>query len=119
MSTKDVEVFVGPCSKFVAGQGWTTEIPVKQIEAKGYHKETQLPTKCWFVDWCLGWGMREYKVTLVIYDCSLKKILSVHCERPHDARIFHSDDLDTNVFFNEQDALAYLKKKELEGSDGF
>lgn len=35
---KKTETFVGPCSKFVAGQGWTTEIPVEQIETKGYTK---------------------------------------------------------------------------------
>lgn len=39
MSTKEVETFIGPCSKFVSGQGWTTEIPVEQLSAKGYHKD--------------------------------------------------------------------------------
>ena len=36
---KEVETFVGPCSKFVSGQGWTTEIPVEQLKAKGYIKQ--------------------------------------------------------------------------------
>ena len=40
MSTKEVETFVGPCSEFVSRQGWTTKIPVEQIEAKGYRKES-------------------------------------------------------------------------------
>ena len=35
---KEVETFVGPCSKFVSGQGWTTEIPVELLHAKGYYK---------------------------------------------------------------------------------
>ena len=41
MSTKEVETFIGPCSKFISGQGWVTEIPVEQIEAKGYIKVDQ------------------------------------------------------------------------------
>ena len=36
---KEVEIFIGPCSKYITGQGWTTEIPVEQIKAKGYQKE--------------------------------------------------------------------------------
>jgi hypothetical protein len=35
---REVEIFVGPCSKYIDKQGWTTEIPVSQIEEKGYHK---------------------------------------------------------------------------------
>ncbi len=32
------EIFVGSCSKYIDGQGWTTEIPVKDLKAKGYYK---------------------------------------------------------------------------------
>lgn len=32
------EKFIGYCSRFVDGQGWTTEIPVKAINEKGYYK---------------------------------------------------------------------------------
>ena len=32
------ETFVGSCSKFVDGQGWITEIPIKQLNEKGYYK---------------------------------------------------------------------------------
>ena len=39
---KQVEVFIGPCSKFITGQGWTTEIPIKQLEARGYVKVDEL-----------------------------------------------------------------------------
>lgn len=116
---KEVETFVGPCSKFIAGQGWTTEIPVEQLKAKGYHKAPQLPTKCWEVYWLLGWGMKEHKVEGAHYDCTTGKILSVYCKHRSGISIFHQDDLATNVFFDEQEALAYLKKKEVEGSDGF
>ena len=35
---KEVEFFVGPCSKFINGEGWVTEIPVEQLKAKGYVK---------------------------------------------------------------------------------
>ena len=35
---KEVEFFVGPCSKFITGEGWVTEIPVEQLKAKGYVK---------------------------------------------------------------------------------
>ena len=35
---KKTETFVGPCSKFVSGQGWTTEIPVEEIKKKGWIK---------------------------------------------------------------------------------
>ena len=44
MSTemKEVEVFIGPCSKYITGQGWTTEVPVEQIKAKGYQKSEEI-----------------------------------------------------------------------------
>ena len=116
---KEVETFIGPCSKFVDGQGWTTEIPVEQLKAKGYHKELQLPTKCWVVDWVLGWGMTEYKVTRAYCDCISGKILTVYCESRSGTRLFHTEDLSTAVFFDEREASAYLKKKEKEGDDGF
>ena len=35
---KEVEIFIGPCSKYIDKQGWTTEIPVTQINEKGYIK---------------------------------------------------------------------------------
>ena len=38
MSNKAKETFIGPCSKYIDKQGWTTEIPVSQIEAKGYKR---------------------------------------------------------------------------------
>lgn len=38
----DKETFVGPCSKFVDGQGWTTEIPVQMLKEKGYVKVDEL-----------------------------------------------------------------------------
>lgn len=42
---KDKETFVGPCSKFVDGQGWTTEIPVEMLKEKGYIKIKDLNEK--------------------------------------------------------------------------
>lgn len=39
------EKFIGYCSRFVNGQGWTTEIPVKAINAKGYYKVDTDETK--------------------------------------------------------------------------
>jgi hypothetical protein len=43
---KEKEIFVGPCSKFVDGQGWTTEIPVEMLKEKGYVKaDEQLRNK--------------------------------------------------------------------------
>ena len=41
MSTKEVETFIGPCSKFVSGQGWTTEIPTEMLRAKGWIKREE------------------------------------------------------------------------------
>jgi hypothetical protein len=35
---KKTETFVGACSKYIEKQGWTTEIPISQIEDKGYIK---------------------------------------------------------------------------------
>lgn len=32
------ETFVGFCSEFIDRQGWTTVIPVKELNAKGYYK---------------------------------------------------------------------------------
>ena len=39
------EKFIGYCSRFVDGQGWTTEIPVKAINEKGYYKTEPEQTK--------------------------------------------------------------------------
>lgn len=39
---KEVEVFIGPCSKFITGQGWVTEVPIEQLKAKGYTKNDSL-----------------------------------------------------------------------------
>lgn len=39
---KEVEVFIGPCSKFITGQGWVTEVPIEQLKAKGYIKNDSL-----------------------------------------------------------------------------
>ena len=39
------EIFIGPCSKYIDGQGWTTEIPVKMLEEKGYVKAEELQKK--------------------------------------------------------------------------
>lgn len=36
------ETFIGSCSNFVGGQGWTTKIPVSQIKDKGYEKITTI-----------------------------------------------------------------------------
>ena len=49
MSTemKEVETFIGPCSKYITGQGWTTEVPVEQIKAKGYRKESDTAKEIW------------------------------------------------------------------------
>ena len=51
---KEIEVFIGPCSKFIAGQGWTTEVPVEQIKAKGYRKESDTAKEIfeWFEKHC-------------------------------------------------------------------
>ena len=35
---KEKETFIGHCSKFISGQGWTVEIPKIDIEEKGYLK---------------------------------------------------------------------------------
>lgn len=35
---KETETFIGACSKYIDKQGWTTEIPISQIEEKGYRK---------------------------------------------------------------------------------
>ena len=37
----DKEIFVGPCSKYINGKGWTTEIPVEMLKRKGYVKEEE------------------------------------------------------------------------------
>ena len=42
---KNKETFIGPCSKFVDGQGWTTEIPVEMLKEKGYIKIKDLDEK--------------------------------------------------------------------------
>lgn len=73
-----------------------------------------LPRRCWVVDWCLGCGMTTYKVVEAHYDCTTGKLIKIYCERPHSKAIFNSDELKENVFFNEQDALKYLKRKETE-----
>lgn len=39
---KEVEIFVGPCSKYITGQGWTTEVPVEQLKAKGWVKNEEI-----------------------------------------------------------------------------
>ena len=36
------EIFIGPCSKYIDGQGWTTEIPVEMLKEKGYVKAEEL-----------------------------------------------------------------------------
>lgn len=36
---KPVEIFIGPCSKWVDGLGWVTEIPIQQLKEKGYIKQ--------------------------------------------------------------------------------
>ena len=33
---------VGPCSKYIDGQGWTTEIPVEKLNKAGYLKAKDL-----------------------------------------------------------------------------
>ena len=35
---RSTETFIGPCSKYIDKQGWTTEIPVKLLNEKGYYK---------------------------------------------------------------------------------
>ena len=40
--TIKTETFIGSCSNFVSGQGWTTKIPVSQIKDKGYEKITTI-----------------------------------------------------------------------------
>ena len=32
---------IGPCSKWIDGEGWVTEVPIAQIEALGYKKVTE------------------------------------------------------------------------------
>ena len=39
---KEVEIFIGPCSKYITGQGWTTEVPVEQLKAKGWVKSEEI-----------------------------------------------------------------------------
>lgn len=61
MSTKRTETFIGPCSKYITGQGWTTEIPIEQIESKGYAQKAEIER------------LTEEKKTLVRLNQSLKK----------------------------------------------
>lgn len=39
---KEVEIFIGPCSKYITGQGWTTGVPVEQLKAKGWVKSEEI-----------------------------------------------------------------------------
>ena len=38
---KNTIKIIGPCSKWIDGAGWVTEIPIAQIEALGYKKLTE------------------------------------------------------------------------------
>ena len=38
---KNTIKIIGPCSKWIDGEGWVTEIPIAQIEALGYKKLTE------------------------------------------------------------------------------
>ena len=35
---REVEIFVGPCSKWIDGVGWVTKIPIQLLKDKGYIK---------------------------------------------------------------------------------
>lgn len=34
---------IGPCSKYVDGQGWTTEVPEKLLNDQGFYKKEDKP----------------------------------------------------------------------------
>ena len=74
--------------------------------------KVNLPSKCWDVDWCLGWNITEYSVTRAEYNCRTGKLIHLYAEKPHQKRIFNEHDLDEHVFFNKEDALNYLLKME-------
>lgn len=38
---KNTIKIIGPCSKWIDGAGWVTEVPIAQIEALGYKKLTE------------------------------------------------------------------------------
>ena len=44
---KRTEIFVGSCSKYIDGQGWTTEIPISQLTDKGYVNIKELKKAIW------------------------------------------------------------------------
>lgn len=35
---KEIVKIIGPCSKYIDGQGWTTEIPVDKLAEQGFYK---------------------------------------------------------------------------------
>ena len=74
-----------------------------------------LPDKCYWVYWCLGWCIDEYDIDEITFDYNKNTIIKIKCHRPHtytefDEEIFHT------VFFDlseAQRAVEELIEKDL------
>lgn len=62
-------------------------------------KSLNLPEKCYWVYWCLGWCIDEYDIDEITYNYNTEKIIEVKCHRPHQRTIFNEEVYDT-VFFD-------------------
>lgn len=74
-------------------------------------KSFNLPKKCYWVYWCLGWCIDEYDIVEMTYSYDTEEIVKVKCVRPHARREF-DEEINKTVFFDLSEAQKALSEFE-------
>lgn len=78
-------------------------------------KGLNLPSKCYWAYWCLGWCIDEYDIDEITFDYNKETITKIKCHKPHEHREF-DDEISNTVFFDlseAQRAVEELVEKDL------
>lgn len=136
---REIVKIIGPCSKYIDGKGWTTEVPVDKLKELGFIKHCEdnivlsiseykrfalleekikqglmleLPRKCYLVLYCFGWEIIEYNVLSIKYDYTNKEIVVVTCvdKSKHSYTFFTKEDIGETWFLTKEQAEQKLKE---------